>query len=423
MSASALPQGLEPALSHFADPSVSGWLIATNGRVQKRIAFEQGAAVFAVSNDPRDLMGQALLRAGLISEKDLSQALAMPPAPGESTPHLFNALVAMKKVTPEQTKVVFEQKLRESVLDLFLWSAGSVETTGGEMGPGPVFPTRIPVSALLAEGPKRRARWRAVRKAFPSFDVAFERETVWPEGFPTTPGDKRLAKLIEDGKTLAAILLELHGQDYAVAVRITSLFQKGILATRNPASFGEIEVEVEVPIDFGGASASEDIATARHVSAVPSGEFTKVEAQALPEESESLAPATFSSDLSGALLERASSLIKEKQFEEALAVLTELIQNDPLAAGDAWTLMNVVEDAIVADAEAAGLVKTATLTLARPAASFSGTVFPPDQAFVLSRFAAGKMAVGELIALCPFPPVELYRVLRKFLDDGIIRRV
>jgi hypothetical protein len=420
VSASILPQGLEPALSHFADPSAAGWLVATNGRVQKRIAFEKGAAVFAVSNDPRDLMGQALLRTGLISEKDLTQALAMPRAPGESTPHLFTALVAMKKVTPEQTKVVFESKLRESVLDLFLWEAGSIEITAGEMGAGPVFPTRIPVPALLEEGPKRRTRWKAVRKAFPSFDVAFERETPWPAGFPTTPGDKRLAKLIEDGKTLAAILLELHGQDYAVAVRITSLFQKGILATRKPATFGEFEVDV--PIDFGEAAAGEDLVTTRQVSAVPTGEFTRVEAMP-SEDAENLAPGAFSQDLSKALLERASSLIKERQLEEALAVLTELIQNDPMAAGDAWTLMNVVEESIVADAEAAGLVKTATLTLARPAASFAGTVFPPDQAFVLSRFAAGKMTVGELLSLCPFPPVELYRVLRKFLDDKIIRRV
>lgn len=413
MRATALPHGLEPALAHFANASNTGWLVATNGRVQKRIAFEGGAAVFAVSNDPKDLMGQALLRAGLISERDLTQALAMPRTPGETSPHLFTALVAMKKVTPDQTGVVFEQKLRESVLDLFLWSAGSVETNTAELGPGAVFPTRISVDALLAEGEKRRARWKVVRKEFPSFEVAFEPKGAWPDGFPATPGDKKLAKLIESGQTLAKILLELHGQDYAVAIRITSLFQKGVLVTRNTAGLGveiDVDVDMEIPVEV----------VERQVSSVPTGEFTKVISVPPPE---NLVPETFSSELTGALLERATALLAEKKFEEALDVLNELVQNDPLAAGDAWTLMSEVETAIVADAEAAGLVKTAVLTLARPIASFSNTVFAPEQAFVLSRFAAGKMSVGELISLCPFPPVELYRVLRKLLDEKIIRRV
>jgi len=409
-----LPQGLEPALAHFVDPSTAGWLVATNGRVQKRIAFENGAAVFAVSNDPKDLMGQALLRAGLVSERDLAQALAMPRTPGETTPHLYTALVAMKKVTPEQTRVVFEQKLRESVLDLFLWPAGSVETNAAELGAGPVFPTRIPVEALIAEGPKRRARWNVVKKEFPSFDIAFEPKGTWPDGFPATPGDKKLAKLIESGRSLAQILLELHGQDYAVAIRITSLFQKGVLATRKPAGLGveiEVEVDMEIPTDVGE----------RRVSRIPTGEFTKAGGEIL--RVEPAAPATFSADLSTALLERATTLLAEKKFEEASSVLNELVQNDPLAAGDAWTLMSEVEAAIIAESEAAGFVKTAVFTLARPIASFASIVFPPEQAFVLSRFAAGKMSVGELIALCPFPSVELYRVLRKFLAEKIIRRV
>lgn len=415
MGAVTLPQGLEPTLRELADLSATGWLVATNGRVQKRIAFDRGAAVFAASNDPRDLMGQALLRAGLISEKDLAQALAMPNTTGGSTPHLFAALIAMKKVTPEQTKAVFEQKLRESVLDLFLWQAGSVERTGGDMPPGAVFPTRIPIAVLLDEGPKRRTRWKAVKRELPSFDVAFERKTDWPAGFPETPGDKRLARLIESGQTLSKILLELHGQDYAIAIRVTSLLQKGVLATRAPAAFGEIEVEV--PIDV----VEPESAAPRQVSSIPTGEFTKVVADPGPAEEEP--PPTFSNELTGALMERANELIAAEKYEEALAVLTELIQNDPFAAGEAWEQMNVVETAIVAQAEAAGLVKTATLALAKPVTTFSSTVFPPDQAFVLSRFAAGKMTVGELIALCPFPPVELYRILRKFLDEKIIKRV
>lgn len=414
-----LPRGLEPVLAHFQSPREAGWLVANNGRVQKRIAFEGGSAVFSVSNDPKDLMGQALLRAGLISEGDLAQALAMPRAAEDSTPHLYAALIAMKKVTPEQTKVVFEQKLRESVLDLFLWPAGKLEIIAATPAPAPLFPTQIPVPTLLVEGAKRRARWKVVQGQFPSFDVAFERMGEWTAGFPATPGDKKLAKMLEQGMTLAAILLEMHGQDYPIAVRITNLFQTGVIGLRSsPAGFG-VEIDVDVPI-----GRPEDVLPTRQgVSTIPSGEFTKVGSPPASSPAEDLAPQPFSSDLSSALLERAKALLAEKKYDETSSVLEELIQNDPMAAGDAWELMNVVEEAIIAQAEADGLTADAVLTLARPAASFAGAVFPPDQAFVLSRFASGKMNVGDLRALCPFPPVELFKILRKFLDEKMIRRV
>ena len=411
LNASSFAADLDRLLAALDGADALGWLVASHGRIQKRIAFERGAAVFAVSNDPKDLMGQALLRAGLLSEHDLADALAMPPEPHTTTPHLYNALLAMQKVTPEQTRVVFEQKLREAVLDLFVWTSGTVQVQPGPLPSGAVFPTRIPLAGVRTEGAKRRARWATVRKVFPSFDVAFERTGEWPSGFPSTPGDRRLAQKLDEGQTLAQIFLELHGQDYAVGIRVTNLFQKGQLAQRPAAGFvPEPEPErMTVP--------------SSRLSPIPTGEFTRATPSSDYSDGSDSPPPTFSSELTAALLERAQTLLDEHKFQEALAILGELVQNDPLAASDAWGLMVAAEEGVIAAAEAAGLTANATLTLTRPIAMFAGVVFPPDQAFVLSRFAAGKMTVGELRALCPFPPTELFQILQKFLDEKIIKRV
>src|SRR3954469_21600321 len=111
-----LPAALDPLLATIDSSHATGVITAIRANVQKRIVVEEGTVVFAASDDPRDLIGQALLRAQLITEKDLVAALASsaaaPAVPG--LPRLAASLTAMRWVTPDQCRSVFEAKIRES---------------------------------------------------------------------------------------------------------------------------------------------------------------------------------------------------------------------------------------------------------------------------------------------------------------------
>lgn len=420
-----LPGGLDALLARLEREKATGYLVAARGSVQKRMALEDGTIVFAASNDPKDLIGQALLRAGLITEKDLVEALAASRQQG-GEPRLARVLAAMRKVTPEQSAQVFQQKIRESILDVFLWSHGLADFVAASLGPGDVpFPLRFPLAEIAEEGRRRRERWKAVRATFPSFAVAFTVAGRLPAGFPATAGDKRLMALVGKGLTLEKILLELHGQDYAIGVRLANLVRTGVLAPKEPEGFEPVEIEVEVELPDG--TRPEDALPSRGVSEIPAGEFTK--ADPLPsggtgaaDGADAAAPEAFGPEVAAALLSRAKELLEAGSLEECEKVLTELIQNDPMADPEVWEVMGSLEAAVVAEAESIGLGDSAMLALAGPVTLLSGRKdFGPTETFVLSRFAAGRMTVGALKIVCPFPPNDLYRALRKLLVEGIIR--
>ena len=70
-----LPETLDRVLSTIAENRESGVLTALSGPAMKRVVFQDGRIAFAASNAPKDMIGQALVRSGLISEQDLVAAI------------------------------------------------------------------------------------------------------------------------------------------------------------------------------------------------------------------------------------------------------------------------------------------------------------------------------------------------------------
>lgn len=438
-----LPEALDPLLAALVAEKTTGIITATRAPVRKRIVVEKGDVVFATSDDPRDLIGQALIRAGAITERDLLAALEASRSETGAGPKLAAVLTAMRKVTPEQTKAVFEGKIRESVLDLFLWDIGHIEFAQGGVERSDVpFPLLLKLDVLRAEGTKRRARWVVVKKVLRDPEAGFERVApTWGEGFPATAGDKKLASLIEQGLPLSGILAELRGQDYAVSVRLTTLVQTGVLRVAERAGFiptnvanMEIDVDVDAMLAGGAASSSS-------VSDIPTGQFTKVvklpgpgggpigelpspaPAPAVTEEAaEAEAAEAAGMGTASLMLELAQQRFAEGKLDEAQVLLMEGIGTDPLSAEAAWMLLQEVEEALGARARANGLGDDVKLRLAKPVQQMVGLSLAASEAFIMSRFAAGPMTVGALLGVCPFQPHEVLQILEKRLNDGTLAR-
>ena len=424
----ALPDALDRILYVVAENDETGILTAVRGGLTKRIVFQEGRIVFTSSNDPRDLIGQALLRAGLIGEDDLLQAFAAsdPKAAAQpGVPRLASALAAMRKVTPEQCQKVFESKIRESVLDVFLWSGGQVEYVAGGVENGDMpFPLSLSIQTIRTDGMKRRRRWEEVRRIIPDFATTFERVTPWPEGFPKTGGDIAVSQLLERGLSLETMLVELRGQDYAVGVRVADLVQRGVLRAAGKKG-------------FAGAPQTEP--GAEPVSEIPSGEFTgrfppvtpeqaaaiaeSARPQAVPAPAEGLARAEGAAADAGvaAMLEAAFAFMQDSRPAEARRALLEVLEREPMNSLARQRLQEA-ETAIVDRARAFGLKDDTTLRLAQSISVLMGRQVQASEAFVLSRFAAGAMTVGSLLQVCPVPPHEILSILQKFVTDGTLKK-
>ncbi len=246
-----LPDSLDRILAQVASDGETGILTAVQGQKVKRVVFREGTVAFAASNDPRETIGQAFVRAGLVTEKDLSAAFTYRAGHDAAEP-LGAILTALRKVTPEQCQRVFEKKVRESVLELFLWRAGQVEyAAGGVVQPERPIPLAIDLEPICAEGIMRRFRWLEVQRLLPDPTARFEVVGgSWPTGFPKNEGDRVLARHVEAGRSIEEILIELRGQDFAVMTRLAGLVKARALKVVANTGFSGKEVKEAPSLDL-----------------------------------------------------------------------------------------------------------------------------------------------------------------------------
>lgn len=419
-----VPDVLDRVLETIAAGEETGIFTAVRGPTLKRFVFLAGRLAFGGSNDPRDLIGQAMLRAGVLREKDLLQAFALgPPNPAAAgkTPALAQALEALRMLTPAQCDQVFSGKIRESLLDLYLWEDGVGEFVAGKIGVSEApFPISLVLLPIRQEGAKRRTRWAAAREILPDPDEKLERIGKWPTGFPKNTGDQHLARLIERGLSFAEMQLELRGQGYALGIRIADLIAAGAVRPAESSGFSglaaaepdqeELErARIELELEHRVASEAGSPAPKIPVPAVPPAASVTI---GTPREGQSP---------TAAILSHALSRFRAGELPAARDAFLDVLTIDPMNAL-ARQRLHEVEQALASRSRQSGLENETEVMLAVPIQELVGQKLAPGDAFVLSRLAAGPLSVQDLLVLCPRSAHDVLSVLERFLASGILRR-
>src|SRR5215510_813443 len=97
--------------------------------VKKRIIVREGLIFSSWSNDPRESLGQFLIRERLVTEEQLFKALL---AQEEEGRLIGSILVADGVLGEDDLKRALKAKAEETVFDLFLWPSGQFEFREGE---------------------------------------------------------------------------------------------------------------------------------------------------------------------------------------------------------------------------------------------------------------------------------------------------
>lgn len=213
---------------------MSGSLTCERGTARKTLLLHEGAAVGAASNDPREYLGQLLVNFGHLDEEQLRKAFR---TQEETHVRLGKVLTMVGLVTPETVAEVLAIKIRETLLDVFLWDSGvfsfdDAPPPGREEGEA-----SVPLADVLKEAEFRATAWSAFRGEFPTgaatLEVADAR--VPPDLGPDTV-DGRLLALARDGKTIDEIGLALRATDFHLYQRLYALARRGILSAAPPPS-------------------------------------------------------------------------------------------------------------------------------------------------------------------------------------------
>ncbi len=138
-----------------------------------QIGFRDGSVVHAGATNrrERDMLGGMLVRAEVITQDQLDQALAIQKKSGD---RLGEVLADSGLVEPSSMQMFVRLQLHETLYQLFLWNGGTYEfnQTNVEL-PSDVDPLRS--ETVLMEGFRQVDEWPLIRKSIPGYGITFHK--------------------------------------------------------------------------------------------------------------------------------------------------------------------------------------------------------------------------------------------------------
>jgi len=435
----------------------TGTLQVERDKVAKWIRLRDGRIVGCSSDDPPQRLGQFLLYQEKITEEQLSEALT---AQEKTHEFLGEILVGRGLITPADLTSHLESNAEETLYSLFDWADGvfRFDVTVGEADEP--FPLLLQVEDVLLRGLRRYDDMKRIREVFHDTNLVL-RYTSKPPG-PEIFGDaaSRTMYLTIDGeRTIADIVLQLHGCEYTVQKFLFDLHRDGYVEVshsrapqRQPAAESAPPVDrprndapapdptagtrpaspgpraedgpataVVAPLATEEATKTDLVGAAVESSPVPDLEpLEELSLDGLEPEIEmpvpDLAPRT-SNELAAQLAE-AGRMMEEGKTEEALDALDRLYRSHPT---------NDSLRKLTAEAEAAFLDRTyrddvpahKIPVLKRPVDSLGSESLSPEEFFLLSRID-GLWDVKSIIQVAPLREVQALRTLKRMRDLGMI---
>jgi len=360
MNGDLLTISLDDVLDWIARREKTGILYLYRRSTQKQLAFRSGRLYSSWSNDPRENLGQILIRFGFISEQDLFTALLKQEKEGRL---LGGILVAEGVLTEEQLKRALNTKAEDVIYDLFLWPDGRFEFKEGvpkDAMVGIDMDTRL----VMQEGMHRLREWQRVRLRLPSSEVTF---IVGATAYETDdPHERKILSLAANGKTLGAIALEIRHPEFETALLIEGLMDRGALIPS--------ETKADEGVDPVGAIS--------------------------------------------ALLTVAEQWTKDRRYDAAIEAYEQVLALDGINQTAKKGLMSVAEArkqeqvARLVPLEKVPVLKMGSVALTKEK-------FDSHEGFVLSRIN-GQWNVQSILKLCPMPELDALNIFARLLDRGVI---
>jgi hypothetical protein len=337
----------------------TGTLHITRGAVEKRISFSSGVIHSSWSNDPRESLGQFLVRERLITEEQLFRTLLRQETEGRP---LGALLVTDGPLSGDDLTRMLTQKGEEAIYDLFHWSEGHFDFKDGEIDRGAPFPVDLDVTTVIMEGIRRIDEWERMRAVIPSTESTFR-----VLGQPAGPVDHEALLLCAEGKTVTEIAFALRRTAFDATVILHDMHGRGLIG-----------------IEKSGVSRDsvETVGRIQHE------------------------------------LESASGAINGGDFDTALRHYEAALKLDPINQHAKKGLMQSIEGR--GRSRSLRLVprnKVPRLKLALR--ELTQLKLDPREGFVISR-VNGEWDVQSILKICPMPEDEAMIIFARLLERGVI---
>jgi len=354
---------LPDVLQWIAIGHKTGTLHVERRSVQKRIILREGNIFSSWSNDPRESLGQFLIRLRLVTEEQLFRALL---AQEEKGRLLGSILVADGVLGEDDLKRALKAKAEETVFDLFLWPSGQFEFREGEFPDDILITFESPVTPVILEGIRRVDEWQRIRAVFPSMETTVKVKGPPPAG--ADPTEKQMLGLAAAGKSLAEISLELRRSEFETASLVFDMHGRGVLVV------GEVRAENQGTDPVGAIQS---------------------------------------------LLTLAYQRLQEKRYDAACKAYEDVLALDRLNQNAKKGLIAAME-ARQRERQLHTIPRDKIPVLAVDLATLTKQNLDPQEGFVVSR-VNGQWDVQSILKLCPMGEEETMLIFLRLLDRKLIR--
>ncbi len=345
----------------------TGTLVFDRKGMVKKVFVENGMIVSASSNDPKEYLGQILICFGDLTEDQLKRAFEIQ---ATSKTMLGRVLVEHFKLSESQIARALKIKIEETIYDVFLWQDGKFifNTEVSEMASHDRLRSVLSMDEVIFEGARRADEWKEFKTSFPSVDTVFKRlvEQLSVEELKSNFFVERIFSSVDGEKSIQRILLETRAPEYRGIEAFAKLYWAKLIAPNKKVA----APEVAVPAD----------------------------------------PAS--------RLKQAVDLFKGREIEKAYDLIETLVLEDPQNA-EGQTLFKVVQEAYLAKLQSSCPL-TAVPMISVDLSILSEKIYTSLEGFLASRIN-GHWDIRSLLMISPVPELESLRILKRFLDEGLIR--
>lgn len=202
------------------------------------VCFQGGRVVSATVRSNPHPLGAVLLRAGKVTEGDLSRARAAQMAPGE-TRKLGEILVDQGAITRRELERQVRCQVEAVVFELMSWQEGFFSFTEAELDDVVADAlTTVSTESLLMEGARRIDEWARVQTRIPHLGVIPALAPVdagHPASLDLLPHEWEVLATIDGEADLRTAAARLGRSEFDVAKIAFGLLTTGIIVVREPA--------------------------------------------------------------------------------------------------------------------------------------------------------------------------------------------
>jgi hypothetical protein len=212
----------------------TGTLNLERGEERGMVCFRDGRIFFAASTWQRAPFGRRLVRAGLITEKQLRQALGLMKIQKaeKAGRKLGQVLVEEGYLASRSLEQFIQEALFDTLFDLFRWEDGSLVFEQGEDCDDQDTGISVTVDLVLQEMARRLEQWERIRERIPSMDTVFvaaETPGDKPAEVHLKPSEWLLLTRMHGGATVRELIEESGASDFEVARTLYAMHAAGLV--------------------------------------------------------------------------------------------------------------------------------------------------------------------------------------------------